>query len=120
MWRIYVLKTCDSCRRAVKLLRECGEDFETIPIRESPPTREELERALESVGGEVRRLFNVSGREYRVLGLGERLPGLSKDAALDLLAANGSLVKRPLAFDGRRALVGFDESRWRGEFPASL
>ncbi len=117
MWRVYLLKNCDSCRRATNYLRDRGVEFETIPIRETPPTRAELTRVLASEGGEVRRLFNVSGREYRLLGIGERLPGLSADEAIDLLAGNGSLIKRPVVVGEKWGLVGFDEARWGREFP---
>jgi arsenate reductase-like glutaredoxin family protein len=40
------------------------------------------------------------------------LPGLSPDQALDLLVANGRLIKRPLAFHPKGALVGFDAAEW--------
>lgn len=62
--------------------------------------------------GELRRLFNTSGRDYRAEKLGERLPSLSDDAALALLAANGNLVKRPFVIGPGVALVGFDETAW--------
>jgi arsenate reductase len=62
--------------------------------------------------GELRRLFNTAGRDYRALRLGEKLPTMDTDTALSLLARNGNLVKRPFLLGSRVALVGFDEKSW--------
>ncbi len=67
---------------------------------------------LAAYGGELRRLFNTSGKDYREQKLGEKLPDMSESAALALLAGNGNLVKRPFLLGGRVALVGFDEAVW--------
>ncbi|MGC1480922.1 MAG: Spx/MgsR family RNA polymerase-binding regulatory protein [Chthoniobacterales bacterium] len=113
--KVYLYRNCDGCRRAVKWLRERGVGFEEIPVRESPPEPAELRAALEAVGGNRRRLFNVAGRDYRAMGLSEKLGALSEDEAIDLLAGNGSLVKRPFVIeDGGEGvvLVGFDAGEW--------
>lgn len=112
MLTIYTLSNCDTCRAAVKWLRQRKVAFEERAIRETPPTREELKRALATPGGELRRLFNLSGREYREQKLAEKLPALSESAALGLLAGNGSLVKRPFLVGDTWALAGFDEEKW--------
>jgi arsenate reductase len=62
--------------------------------------------------GNLRRLFNSSGIEYRALGLAAKLPGLSDNEALKLLAGNGRLVKRPFVLGPDFGLVGFDEAKW--------
>lgn len=67
---------------------------------------------LPHLGGEVRRLFNSSGEEYRRLNLKERLPRLSEDEALELLASNGRLVKRPFAISPTAGVVGFRPTEW--------
>ena len=67
---------------------------------------------LAAHGGELRRLFNTSGRDYREQKLGEKLPALTPAAALALLAANGNLVKRPFLIGDGVALVGFDALVW--------
>lgn len=113
MLTIYTLSNCDSCRAATKWLRAQGIAFEERAIRETPPTPAELRAMLDARGGEVRRLFNTSGRDYREEKLGEKLSGMSAEAALDLLAKNGNLVKRPFAVGGGVLLVGFDEKAWR-------
>jgi arsenate reductase (glutaredoxin) len=94
-------------------LRARDIDFEEIPIRQQPPTAGELKRMLAAHDGELRRLFNTSGREYRELKLSDRLPAMAVEEALTMLAQNGSLVKRPFLISARVALVGFDEETWR-------
>jgi len=111
--KIYTYANCDTCRRAVKWLGVQGLDFDERPIRETPPTPAELRTMLAAYDGEVRRLFNTSGKDYREQKLGEKLPNLSPAAALDLLAQNGNLVKRPFLLGPGVTLVGFDEMVWR-------
>ena len=110
--KIYTLSNCDTCRKATKWLRAHAIDFEERAIRETPPALAELRAMLDAQGGELRRLFNTSGRDYREQKLGEKLPALAPAAALALLAGNGNLVKRPFLIGGEVALVGFDETVW--------
>ena len=112
MLRVYTYASCDTCRRAVQWLRAHGLAFEERPIRETPPTLAELRTVLAAFPGERGRLFNTSGRDYRALGLGQKLPAMTDDAALRLLAANGNLVKRPFLLGPGTALTGFDERAW--------
>jgi arsenate reductase len=112
MLKIYTLSNCDTCRAATKWLREHDIVFEEIAIRQTPPTMTELRAALAAHGGELRRLFNTSGRDYREQKLGTRLPGMTQPAALKLLAANGNLVKRPFLVGEGLALVGFNPESW--------
>lgn len=112
MLKIYTLSNCESCRRAVKWLRAHALAFEERPIRETPPTAAELRTMLAAQGGEVRRLFNTSGRDYREQKLGERVSDLTPAAAVALLTANGNLVKRPFLIGTDVALVGFNETAW--------
>ena len=69
---------------------------------------------LEMQGGELRRLFNTSGQDYRAAGLKDKLPGMSRDEALARLAANGRLVRRPFLIGPGVGLVGFDPTVWAG------
>lgn len=110
---VYTLSNCDTCRAAVKWLRAHGVAFEERAIRETPPTAAELKTVLAANDGQLRKLFNTSGREYRAQQLGEKLPAMSESAALALLAGNGSLVKRPFAVGRGVGLVGFDEAAWK-------
>ena len=110
--KVYTYANCDTCRRAVKWLRGQDLAFDEHPIRETPPSPAELRTMLAAQGGELRRLFNTSGKDYREQKLGGKLPAMSESAALALLAGNGNLVKRPFLLGGRVALVGFDEAAW--------
>jgi arsenate reductase len=111
MVKLYTLSNCDSCRRAAKWLRARQVAFAERPIRETPPTVAELRAAL-AAQGDVRRLFNTAGQEYRALKIAEQLPAMSEAAAVALLAGNGRLVKRPFLVAGGAAWAGFDEQAW--------
>lgn len=110
--KVYTYSNCDTCRRAVKWLGGKGIPFDERPIRETPPTLAELKRMLALQGGELRKLFNTAGRDYREQSLGEKLPSLSTAEALALLAANGNLVKRPFLLGENVGLLGFDVPAW--------
>lgn len=116
--KVYVYMNCDTCRRALRHLDARGTAYEAVPIRETPPSRAELERMLKFLGGDVRRLFNVSGRDYRELGLKDRIGSMTKDEAIMLLAGNGNLVKRPFALSRDAGEVGFRADEWDRKFPA--
>lgn len=112
MLRVYSYKGCDSCRKAIKWLSERNIEFENIPIRDTPPKRDEFAKMLEGYEGDLRRLFNVSGGDYRKLNLKDRISSLSREEAFDLLGNNGNLVKRPFAISPKGGVVGFKESEW--------
>lgn len=109
---VYTYSNCDTCRRAVKWLRSHDLPFTERPIRETPPGPRELKTMLAACNGELRRLFNTSGRDYREQKLGEKLGTLGETEAYALLAGNGNLVKRPFLIGENVALVGFDEDAW--------
>lgn len=112
MLKIYTLSNCDTCRAATKWLRAHGLAFEERAIRETPPSGAELRTMLAANDGQIRKLFNTAGREYREQKLGEKLPAMTEAAALALLAGNGNLVKRPFLIGPGVARVGFDEAAW--------
>jgi len=112
MYKVYSYKGCDGCRKALKWLDSTGIEYENIPIRETPPTSQELEKMLKAYGGNMRRLFNVSGKDYREQGLKESLPSMGKKEAFALLRGNGNLVKRPFLIGDDVAIVGFKEAEW--------
>ena len=111
--KIYEYKNCGTCRKALKFLEANQVKFESLPIREIPPTADELRKMLACYGGQIRRLFNTSGEDYRKLKLKEKLAGLSVEEAIDLLSKNGNLVKRPFALFEGGGLAGFEEEEWR-------
>lgn len=110
--RVYAYEKCGTCRKALKFLASKKIAHEVIQIRAQPPTVPELHAMLAHVGGDVRKLFNTSGQDYRALDLKTRLPKLTVDEALALLAANGNLVKRPFALTAKAGVVGFREEEW--------
>lgn len=114
---VYTLRQCSTCKDALKWLEGRGVAHEIKAIRETPPTVAELRTMLDAYEGNIRRLFNSSGIEYRALGIAQKLPGLTETEALKLLAGNGSLVKRPFLVGKGVALVGFDPQVWAEAFP---
>ena len=86
--------------------------YEKIPIRETPPTLQELEFMLKN-GKTLKELFNTSGGDYKTLNMKTKLPSLSEKEALVLLSENGNLVKRPFVIGKNIGLVGFKEEIWK-------
>lgn len=109
---VYTYAKCTTCRAAVAWLKTHGIKFVERPIRETPPTVAELREMLARQNGQLRRLFNTSGIEYRAQRLAERLPTLTEDEALTLLSRDGRLVKRPFVLGPQVGLLGFDADRW--------
>ncbi len=103
---------CSTCKRAKKYLEEHGVDFTDRHIVEDNPTAEELKAWIDRSGYPVKKFFNTSGMKYRELGLKDKLPEMSEDAQIQLLASDGMLVKRPLIVEENRILVGFKEKEW--------
>ena len=89
-----------------------GAEFEKRDITSDNPTRAELEKWLALSGREIKRAFNTSGIQYRALGLKDRLKDMSADEALELLASDGMLVKRPVLVGEDFVLFGFKEAEW--------
>jgi arsenate reductase (glutaredoxin) len=110
--KVYTYSKCSTCRRAVAWLVGRGIAFEELPIREKPPSAAALREALARNGGQLRRLFNTSGLDYRAQGLGARLDSLGEDEAIRLLAGNGNLIRRPFVTGPGISLSGFDEKAW--------
>ena len=103
---------CSTCKKAEAWLVEKGISFQKRDIKEDNPTREELARWLAASGLPVKRFFNTSGLQYKALGLKDRLPAMTVEEQLALLATDGMLVKRPILVDGDKVLVGFKEAEW--------
>ncbi len=108
MLTFYGYKKCSTCRRAEKALTGAGRKFTFVDITAKPPSQSELKRIWGQTGLPLRKIFNTSGEQYKTLRIKDRLDGLNDAQALDLLAQNGRLIKRPLVTDGRRSTVGFD------------
>lgn len=103
---------CSTCRKARNWLEERGVAFESRHIKQDRPTREELRRWRQSSGLPLQRFFNSSGQLYRSLALKDRLPGMTEEEQLELLASDGMLVKRPILVGEDFVLVGFRPAEW--------
>ena len=104
--------SCTTCKKAKAWLQSKGLEFTARHIKEENPTAEELSGWQEKSGLELKKFFNTSGLVYKDLGLKDKLPGLSREEQLDLLASNGMLVKRPIVITEDAVLVGFKEKDW--------
>jgi len=104
---------CTTCQRARKWLDGQGAAYEARDIKEDNPTLEELTAWYRRSGLPLKKFFNTSGLQYRALGLKDRLPEMSEDEQLALLASDGMLVKRPLLVTGETAIPGFREAEWQ-------
>ena len=114
--RFYEYEKCSTCRTARKWLDARGIAYQRIPIRENPPTEAELGEMLRAHGGDLRRLFNTSGGDYKAMHLKERLSELKDTEALELLSMHGNLVKRPFLLGNGHALIGFKPEIWEQSF----
>ena len=108
---------CSTCQKAKKWLDEKGVPYEMRHIKEQNPTYEELQAWHQKSGLPLKRFFNTSGLKYKELQLKDRLPEMTDEEKINLLATDGMLVKRPLLIDDRgdgagRVLVGFKEAEW--------
>lgn len=103
---------CSTCKKAKKYLEEHGIEFEDRHIVEENPTKEELAEWIRISGKPVKKFFNTSGMKYRELGLKDKLPQMSEEKQIELLASDGMLVKRPLLIDSEMVLTGFKEAEW--------
>lgn len=113
--QVYHYPGCSTCKRALAWLRGQGIAFDAIDIVEHPPTRAVLARAKELAGAPIKKLFNVAGESYRAGDFKTKLPTLTDAQALAALAADGKLIKRPLAVGKDFALIGFDEAAWAAQ-----
>ncbi len=103
---------CSTCRKAKKFLDDHGISYEDRHIVERNPTAGELGKWIAASGLPVRKFFNTSGLLYKSMQLKERLPEMSDEEQIRLLATNGMLVRRPLLIGGDRVLVGFRKTEW--------
>lgn len=105
---------CSTCQRAEKFLKARGLEFIARDVKMQPPTAKELSAWQKQSGLPLKRFFNTSGLQYRALGLKERLPEMTEQEQVELLAMDGMLVKRPILITDTAVLVGFRETEWEG------
>ena len=110
---VLVYRKCSTCIKALKWLEENQVTFTERPIVEENPSYEELKAWLQVSGLPLKKFFNTSGLLYKELNLKDKLPTMSEEEQLKLLATNGKLVKRPLVVGEDFVLVGFKENEWK-------
>ena len=103
---------CTTCQKAKKWLDDNKIEYELRDIKEDNPSHEELATWYKMSGLPLKKFFNTSGLLYKSMELKDKLPAMSEDEQLKLLATDGMLVKRPLAIGDGFVLVGFKESEW--------
>ena len=103
---------CSTCKKAQTWLEDQGLDYQLRDIKTQNPTQEELRQWHAQSGLPLKRFFNTSGQQYRALGLKDKLPHMTQEEQLALLASDGMLVKRPILLDGDKVLVGFRQGEW--------
>lgn len=103
---------CSTCQKAKKWLDEQGIVYTDRHIKTENPTYEELKSWYEKSGLPLKKFFNTSGLLYKSMNLKEKLPEMTEEEQLRLLATDGMLVKRPLVVDGDTVLTGFKAEQW--------
>lgn len=103
---------CSTCMKAKKWLDERNAEYEMRDIKTENPTEKELKEWWGKSGLPLKRFFNTSGMLYKEMKLKDRLPSMSEEEQIALLATDGMLVKRPILVDSDRVLVGFREKEW--------
>lgn len=107
---------CTTCQKTIEWLKARGLTYTFRDIKTDNPNEAELRRWWQASGLPLKRFFNTSGIPYRELGLKDKLPSMSEEEQLALLATNGMLVKRPIAVGEKFVLVGFKEAEWEAAF----
>ena len=109
---VLAYRKCSTCIKALNWLEANGIAFEERAIKEQNPTYEELKEWYQMSGLPLKKFFNTSGLIYKDMQLKDKLPTMSEDEQLQLLATNGMLVKRPLVVGEDFVLTGFKEKEW--------
>lgn len=113
MLTVYCYHNCSTCREALRWLAEHGLAHTVKAIRETPPSVSELRMALKAFDGDLRKLFNTAGSDYRALHLKDQLATMTDATAFELLTHNGNLVKRPFVIGDDKVFVGFHPVAWK-------
>lgn len=110
---VLVYRKCSTCIKALKWLEENNIEFTERPMKEENPTYEELKEWYERSGLPLKKFFNTSGLLYKDMKLKDRIPSMTEEEQLQLLATDGMLVKRPLVVADDYVLTGFKEAEWK-------
>ncbi len=103
---------CTTCQKAEKWLDENGFKYQSRHIKDEKPSYEELKKWYKQSGLPLKKFFNTSGMLYKSMQLKNKLPTMSEEEQLQLLATDGMLVKRPIIISDNAILTGFREKEW--------
>ncbi|GGF99327.1 arsenate reductase family protein [Paenibacillus abyssi] len=117
--QVYYYPKCGTCRNALKWLKENEREMELYDLFEQAPSEGIIRGWLEKSGLELKKFFNTSGEVYKEMKLKDKLPKMSEDEQIKLLASNGRLIKRPVVSDGEQVTVGFKEDEYSRVWSAS-
>lgn len=107
---------CSTCKKAKKWLDDKNIPYDERDIKKENPSYDELYNWQKMSGMPLKKFFNTSGLLYKELNLKDKLPAMSEEEQLKLLASDGMLVKRPLVVGDDFVLVGFKEESWNEKF----
>lgn len=110
--KVYHYAKCGTCRSAVKRLQALGYTLELHDLFEQPASESEIREWLRISGKELKAFFNTSGEVYKEQKLKDKLPAMTLDERIAVLASNGRLVKRPVVTDGTVLTVGFKDDEY--------
>lgn len=113
---VYQYPKCSTCRQALAWLDEHEVPYEKTDLVASPPSLKTLKEMHQRSGLPVTKFFNTAGESYRKGNFRARLAGMSNAEALEALAADGKLIKRPIVDTGKSLLLGFDEKAYASHF----
>lgn len=110
---ILIYPKCSTCKKAIKWLNDEGVNHTVRHIVEEPLSIEEIKSIHEKSGENIKKFFNTSGIKYRELNLKDKLSQMTLEECYALLASDGMLVKRPLAYDEKDVTLGFKEDTYK-------
>ena len=106
---------CGTCKKAEKYLLDKGYTLEKRDIKTEKPSLEELKLWYKASGLPLKRFYNTSGKLYKELNLKDKIPSMSEEEQLELLASDGMLVKRPIVVNGEDVLIGFKQAEYEAK-----
>ena len=113
MTKVYCYTRCTTCKKVLKWLEDNKIDHTVIDIKGDHPDEKTLRELHKKSGLPLKRFFNTSGQLYREMELSRKLPDMSEDEMIKILASDGMLVKRPLLVTEKTVIPGFKEELWK-------
>lgn len=102
---------CSTCKNAKKYLQDLGVECESRDIVNNTPSAEELKKIIDRSGEDIKKFFNTSGMLYKSMELKDKLPTMTYDEKIELLASSGMLIKRPLIIFDNNIVIGFKKDK---------